>query len=983
MIVIRPNSNSNRLRYSVFVECAGVSITSTRDAPSLELYVVKCIKAHDVVRNIDTGAAKHRTIQTHSSIKRTQKLYIGTVYLSLFFCSMSTMHEMLYSGTIHMKINTQFVETSRTMHDLLPVTKLRAPNAQDTVKRVPLISQLSQAVLSNRLTLISAPAGSGKTTLAADFVQSLDQVMVHWLSLDSNDNDIQPFLLAMVLAILPKPEDELIELVSQGQMQPRSLVTILINRLDKVCTESTVIVLDDLHMLTNTQIHGFLDYFIELIPSHVHVLVTTRYDPPLSLSKLRGRGELAEIRLDVLRFVRSEVDELLNQMLNLNISDTLIDLLVERTEGWIAGLRLLALSLKTIDEGKREQYITDLAQNDRYVFDLLAEEVLAQQCDDIRQFLLETSILDELTPELCAAVTQQNDAANTLRELHRNNLFLVSLGTGAYRYHALFRDFLLEQLKGSDRERMKQLHHRAATAQENYRQQLNHFMLAEAWDDAIQLIAELVIANVSVSKALRLDTSLERFPQDLQENSPWLLVIRGSLYYEHGHYTLAQPLLEKAQDLFKQDGDMLGEMIAVGLTVNPAMPYEEYVTKYEWILEQEPDLAPELRIPLLNDIMWNSIWNYRLERAEHYLMEYIDRSIQHDNPITYRSIAQYIAEPLFCTSQGTRPFDRVLPHMAKHSDNNAIIQMGLYNIKAILSVLHGELDKGHHWLTLSNEINLYYGGFAWVNVLIYNLLLAIALIKRDITTFDRIYDEAMGLFGQQDTARMKMAEFLYLRGRRLLQDEQIDEAQHIVAEMQQYIIVKEHERLHIALQAHVAHANGGLDDALKLMQQAVDEDLPIYQLPASYNIQLSLALIQWQRGEQERALQTFRDGLKPLVAWDYPGIAVQAGQEMIPLFEVAADTGIYPDFCHRCIDILIPDNTVHPVDIPDSTETLTPREVEILREIVAGASNKEIAETLFITRNTVKSHITRILGKLNAKSRTEAVARVRELNLIL
>lgn len=873
--------------------------------------------------------------------------------------------------------------TFENLKNLLPVTKFHPPATQDTIEREALVEQLYNTVSKHRLTLISAPAGSGKTTLAADMVRYATDVTIKWLSLDENDNDLRDFGFAMMLALLGQPEPDLFAVVQQGQIQARQVATVLINRLAEASSSSYILILDDLHLLTNPAIYKYLDYFIERLPQHVHILATTRYDPPLALAKLRARGDLYEIRLDSLRFTRNEVNNLLNHLLNLNISDTLIDLMVERTEGWIAGLRLLALSLKTIDDDKREQYITNLAQNDRYVFDLLAEEVLKQQCESIRQFLLDTSILDELTAELCDAVTQQSDTLDTLRELHRNNLFLVSLGDGSYRYHALFRDFLQEQLIRSGSERLKQLHHRAATAQENYRQQLNHFVLAEAWDDAINLIAELAIANISVLKALRLDTSLERFPQDLQENNPWLLVIRGSLYYEQGRNVLAQPLLEKAQDLFKEAGDMMGEMIAVGLTVNPATPYEEYITKYDWILNQLPYLAPELHIPLLNDVMWNSVWNYQLERVEHYLIEYLERSMQHDHPITYRSIAQYIAEPLFCTSKGSEPFDCVLPHMAKHGENNAIIQMGLYNIKAILAVLHGDLDKGQHWLMLSNEINLYYGGFAWVNTLIYELLLAIALVKRDVAAFDHYYDEAMQLFGQQDTARMKMAEFLYLRGRRLLQEGQIDEVQHLADKMHQYGIVKEHEKLHIALRGHIAHGVGDLDSALDLMQQATKYDLSIYQLPASYSIQLSLALIQWQRSEHNRALQTLREGLKPLVAWDYPGIAVQAGQEMIPVFEAAVDSGIYPDFCRTCLGILIPDDVTHPVDIPDSTETLTPREVEILREIVAGASNKEIAETLFITRNTVKSHITRILGKLNARSRTEAVARVRELNIIL
>ncbi|NDJ76498.1 MAG: hypothetical protein GYB65_09580 [Chloroflexi bacterium] len=806
-----------------------------------------------------------------------------------------------------------------------------------------------------------------------------------WLSLDRGDNDLRAFGLAVTLAILDEPESDLLTLVQQGQIETRQLASVLINRLAERSTAPFILVLDDLHLLTEQVIFEYLDYFIERLPPQVHIVVTTRSDPPLALAKLRARGDLADFRLDALRFDHDEVDVLLNQLLKLNISDAHIDLMVKRTEGWIAGLRLLALSLETIDEGKREQYIADLSQQDRYIFDLLAEEVLAQQREEIHQFLLETSVLDELTPELCSAVTQQPDAAAILRDVHQHNLFLVALGDGSYRYHALFRDFLQYQLKWRGDRILKQLHYRAAAAHQSPMQKLHHLISAGAWEDAIRQIADIAMANVGVLIGSRLASLIERMPEEMQEHNPWLLVIRGALHTEQGHNALALPLVNKARDLFKQQGDSAGEMLAVGLIVGtqPNMAYDEYVTVFEWLHDELSHITPELQIALLNDAMWNSVWNYQLERTEYYLLEYIDRVIQNDNPVTYRTTAQYIAEPLFCTSRGAQPFERVLPHMAKHGETDAIIQMGVYNIRAILAVLHGELEQAQQWLTLSHQIDQTYGGFAWVNTLIYGMLLAIVLIRQDFSSFDRYYDEAMQSFGQQDTASMKLAEFLYLRGRRLLQEERIDEAQHLTDDMQQYIIVKEHEKLHIALQGHIAQSNGNLDEALFQMQRAVAYRLSVYQLPASYVVQLSLALIQWHRNERDQALRTFQETLKPLVAWGYPGIAVQAGHEMIPLFEAGADAGIYPDFCRTCIAILRPSYETRPVNIPDSNETLTPREVDILREIVAGASNRKIAEKLVISENTVKSHITRILSKLDARSRTEAAARVHKLGIRL
>ncbi|MEO8395093.1 MAG: AAA family ATPase, partial [Chloroflexota bacterium] len=628
---------------------------------------------------------------------------------------------------------------------LFPATKLRPPGTQDTIQRTFLIDQLRQLVLAHRLILISAPAGSGKTTLAADFARSTETEIVRWLSLDEGDNDLKAFLLGIVLALVPDIDEEWSLLVSQGTIPARQVANALINRLDENLTQPLVLVLDDLHLVTDSAIHQFLDYLIERLPVQLHLLITTRYDPPLALSKLRARGELAELRLESLRFNRTEVNELLNRVLKLNISDALVNQMVERTEGWIAGLRLLALSLEGIDALKRAQYIEDLAQNDRYVFELLAEEVLRQQQDDIRRFLLETSILDELTPERCAAVTRQPDAADKLDHLHRHNLFLVSVGDGSYRYHALFRDFLRQQLKRQPSDDRKELHRRAARVQTDPIQKLEHLVAAEQWDEVIDTFRQALMAGVESIWAntggLRWQTFIERVPQELQQTDPWLMTARASMAFDRGVYSTSMPLLETAYHRFHEQGDAEGEFLT---KVYLFIPQVEQATSadvfqqfYDHVSNFVPVMTPRLHTSLLQAGLWNSVTSYQDEQVESYLLKLTDALVQEHDQGVFPTFAQAVGHALFFTHQGAVPFERILPFMKRYAGGEqSIIRMGICNIEAFLGLFRGDLDRAWSAAQNSREIARYYDGFAWAENVVDSVLLSVLLIREDYTEFD-------------------------------------------------------------------------------------------------------------------------------------------------------------------------------------------------------------------------------------------------------
>jgi LuxR family maltose regulon positive regulatory protein len=327
--------------------------------------------------------------------------------------------------------------------DWLVQTKLHPPLLrEDVIPRPRLLAALRQALTSHPLTLLSAPAGYGKTTLLADFGFRISDFGIHnlqsairnrlaWLTLDEEDNDPARFLAYLIAALqrlnpaCGTTAQTLLASLTNPSAEARRIIGVLINDVLETLPDPFALILDDLHLITQPTIYAALDYLLERLPPQMHLAVGTRGDPPLALARLRARGQVAELRLADLRFTDDEATLFLNEKLHLGLSPDDLAALQARTEGWPVGLRLLASSLDRIPTpADRTAFITDLAQTDRYVFDFLAEEVLNRQEPDVRAFLLETSILSELTPTLCQAVTGRTDAGTLLEDLDRRSLFL-------------------------------------------------------------------------------------------------------------------------------------------------------------------------------------------------------------------------------------------------------------------------------------------------------------------------------------------------------------------------------------------------------------------------------------------------------------------------------------------------------------------------------------------------------------------------------
>jgi LuxR family transcriptional regulator, maltose regulon positive regulatory protein len=314
-------------------------------------------------------------------------------------------------------------------------------------------SRLTERVasgLQHPLTVICAPAGFGKTTLITDCLEQMGDIDIAWLSLDDDDNDLTRFLIYITAAlgtILPHVSDDMMPLLAATPTPPaKVLLTELLNHVI-VPGRPVALVLDDYHLLTQPQIHEAVSFFLEHLPTRLRLLITSRSDPPLPLARLRARGQLVEIRADDLRFTLEEATLFLRQMLGMEVIGEHVRALTDRTEGWITGLQLAALAM----QGRRDisAFVGAFSGSQRFVLDYLLEEVINYQPEAVRQFLLQTAILERLCAPLCAAVTGKEQAQSLLEQIERSNLFLIPLDDERYwyRYHHLFADVLRNRLK--------------------------------------------------------------------------------------------------------------------------------------------------------------------------------------------------------------------------------------------------------------------------------------------------------------------------------------------------------------------------------------------------------------------------------------------------------------------------------------------------------------------------------------------------------
>jgi LuxR family transcriptional regulator, maltose regulon positive regulatory protein len=423
-------------------------------------------------------------------------------------------------------------------------TKLHVPRPRRALVARPRLTGRLDRGAESRLVLVSAPAGFGKTTLLAEWLAAAPggARSVAWLSLDPGDNEAQTFwayLIGALQTVAPEVGAGALPLL-QGSPPPpiETILAALLNELGAVPND-VVLVLNDYHVVDAPDIANGMAYLLEHLPSQIHVVIATRADPALPLARLRGQGELVEIRAADLRFTPDEAAAYLNEAMGLDLAAGDVAALEARTEGWIAALQLAALSLQGRDDAAG--FISGFAGDDRYIVDYLVEEVLHRQPADVRGFLLETSILDRLSGPLCDAVTGHAGGTAMLEALERANLFLVPLDDRRrwYRYHQLFADVLRAHLGKERPDQVPGLRRRASIWYEQNgepSEAIRHALAAGDSARAADLVERAIPATVQSRQETTLRRWLEALPDDLLHDRPVLsnayagsLLVRGEV----------------------------------------------------------------------------------------------------------------------------------------------------------------------------------------------------------------------------------------------------------------------------------------------------------------------------------------------------------------------------------------------------------------------------------------------------------------------
>lgn len=433
-------------------------------------------------------------------------------------------------------------------------TKLYVPRLRSGLVARPRLSERLRRGADSRLTLVSAPAGFGKTTLLAEWLGATSGAVRHvaWLSLDPADNDPASFWTGVVTALqsaVPGVGSAALELIVCTPLPTEVMLTSVLNDL-AAAPEDVWLVLDDYHLVDSNQVRNGMVFLLEHLPPHVHVVISTRADPDLPLSRWRVGGDLVEIRAAELRFTSEEAAAYLNEVAGLDLAADDVAALEQRTEGWIAALQLAALSIQGRDDAAG--FIARFAGNDRYIVDYLVEEVLQHRPEPVREFLLHSSVLDRLTGPLCDAVTGRDDGSDMLMALERANLFLVPLDDRRewYRYHHLFADVLRARLLGGQPDLIPVLHRRASRWYESHgsaEDAVKHALAAGDFDRAAHLM-ELAVPAI---RRTRQDTMLlgwlKTLPDAAVRRSPVLSVFRGFMLLASGDLDGVEPRLDDAE----------------------------------------------------------------------------------------------------------------------------------------------------------------------------------------------------------------------------------------------------------------------------------------------------------------------------------------------------------------------------------------------------------------------------------------------------
>lgn len=892
------------------------------------------------------------------------------------------------------------------------LTKLHKPSTnRNLVNRIQLYKKLDDG-LTRKLILISAPAGFGKSTIISDWT-SQKNIATAWFSIDNNDNDIVDFITYIIYAIRqlhPNFGDTALELIksnSQGSIE--SAINILINDSIEI-KQDILLVLDDYHLITNSEINNMMGYLIDFMPENLHLAIISRSDPNLSIAKFRSQFQLIELRSADLSFSENDIASLFNKHLKTKLSQENIHSLKAKTEGWIAGLQLAALSMQAQED--TTSFIEAFAGNNRYIMDYLIEEVLKIQPDDIKNFLLQTSILEQFSAPLCNFLLNRNDSQQIVEHLENNNMFIVPLDNERnwYRYHHLFADLLKQRILNNDKQDIAELHNKASLWFEQHnmpRLAISHALANNDFTQCVDLIGKHIEQMWEEGFHSAIIEYGKQIPDSLIFQNPQFSLYYAWILIASGQRKNAVPFIKSAEEeidnTLKSTPKDTSQYKAHKILSGKIAVAFAYLYSHEENSEQSFKYCQKAMHHLsTSDNFWMSwawfsyaityfangelhkskdafvkAFNYGKETGNIYLISTIVMRMAENEQV----LGNYLSAYTKCTDLLQIIEQRGYTGITKSDYNYA----GLYFIMGVTQFMWFDLDNAYENIKtafqLSQKTNDIY--LRIMTHMVYSFVLKELndpdfhkrtreleeiFVNNDVPPFlhsmfvawkiyllceQSKFDEAKKFFTDntlsvEDTipiyneaAYIAYVRLLILRGELTKAETLIKRLLPPITEGQRTERIIELYVLHSILLNKLGKKEAAVNMLIKSMEIASPEKMLSYYLFNTENIDNILQ-------EALKIQATRKTGISDI---------------FIKNLNLALKTKENKKKSHLSID-------------------LSNRELDTLKQIAENLSNQEIADKLFISLNTVKTHLKNIFIKLNVDNRQKAVLKAKEYGLL-
>ena len=886
------------------------------------------------------------------------------------------------SPTAHDRVVTQSPPANEYWRTRLRI-KLLVPGGREDLIQRPRLESMLRKGLKGKLTLLSAPAGYGKTTALRQFVPNCGVPSV-WLSLDRDDNDpavfIQ-FLVAAIQAVEPSVGECVSDVLYSNR--PNATDVVVTTLLNEVATISRdfLLVLDNYSAIDAEPVHDIVSFLIEHMPEKMHMVIAGRSDPPIPIAVTRSRGELVEIRTDDLKLTPAEASAFLEASLGFRPSPEDLDILEERTEGWIAGLQLAALAAS--NEQDFSSFLREFRGSHRYYADFLLSEILARQPLDTQTFLLETSILGRMTGSMCDEVLEITGSQKQLEKLEKDNLFIVPLNPDRtwFRYHQLFSEFLIHRLNREHPGRAVELHSRAAGWCERNgltAEAVEHALAAGEFDHVVRLLRPAAMFMITHGQHATLARWLDSLPEEITYTDPQICLWYASALLVTG--VVSERQLQKAEDASAGKVN-LGEVLCL----------RAHAASLEGDISRSIELAQRALVVLPEgNTFQRGIANLVLGEALYFagnaglaleaLSEARLMAGETDNILVFQRATEILGLAYIQAGRlnnAAELFRQLVGDSAGHRQWPTIMltHLGM----AMLHCEFNELDEATDHLEFCLQREQLGLILALGHVVASRILRARGSFEEALSELDAAVDLLHPNRHESQVSAMSSykARIWLAQGNLTAASKWAEQCGLYPDDLPDY----EHEVEFLTL-ARVLTAQGKPGEALRLLERVTRATEQAGRGGAALEALLLQALAFQASKQMTSALLVFEKALSVGAPEGYCRVFMDEGEQVAELLRQADSAGIHHKYARRLMDELEREIGILPIKSQDLIEPLTGRELEILHLVVSGLANTQIAREMFISENTVKKHVSNIFRKLDVTNRLEAANRARELRLL-